>query len=363
MFTQVKARNLVRLGVNVTVIHPTKFWKPDAGLSVEQASTAGRVEPSVRHPAYMSFSSKRIPVLGSTFPWTMIAFERAVRRALQDLEIHPTHLYGQFLFPAGYVAARLSAEFGAKSTVDIGESNLKWYESHLGIKKIRLTLRKLDSAFVVADHLRRLCIDRYHIPKDRIATFRNGADVGFRSVDRKQARSQLALPQDRPIVGFIGTFNSSKRPVYVLDAIRNRPDIAAFFLGHSVSETSEIPVGDQVLFAGAVPHQRVPIWLSAADVYVHASLREGSPNAIAEAKACGLPIVATNIPGNRELLKPEFSILVDPLDQAAMSEAIFKIVDHPELRNQMSEAALKSAQEYTSLDRVRDILSWLRSKP
>ena len=81
-----KARNLVRLGLNVTVIHPTKFWKPDAGVSTEQINSGRVVDPAVRRPGYMTFSSKYIPVLGSTLRWTMITFERAVRRAIRGLD-------------------------------------------------------------------------------------------------------------------------------------------------------------------------------------------------------------------------------------------------------------------------------------
>lgn len=357
-FTRLKARNLVRLGLNVTVIHPTKFWKPDAGVSTEQINSGGVVEPAVRRPAYMTFSGKYIPVLGSTFRWTMITFERAVRRAIRDLSIRPTHLYGQFLFPAGYAAARLSREIGAKSIVDIGETYFHWYEKHLGIDNVKRVFNEFDSIITVADHLRKLCIDSYDVSEDNIASFRNAAGPEFKPADGEQARAKLGLPNNLSIVGFIGTLYARKRPLYVLDAIRDRPDIGVFFLGHADSDP---PGGDQVLFAGAVPHEQVPLWLSAADVYVHASLNEGTSNAIAEAVACGVPVVATDIPGNRELLHPDYSILVDPLDQDAMSRAIFKIIDSPKLQSRMSIAALESARSYTGLDRMRRILDWLRS--
>ncbi len=263
------------------------------------------------------------------------------------------------MFPAGYTAARLAKEIGAKSAVSIGESSLDYYEMHLESEEIKHAYGAADSIVTVADHLRQRCIDRYGVPESKIATFRNAAAPDFIPLDRNQARAQLGLPRNRPIIGFVGTFNSNKRPLHVLEAIRNRPDIGAFFLGHP---TSQSPGGEQTLFAGSVPHEQVPVWLNSADLFVHASLAEGTSSAIAEAKACGLPVVATDIPGNRELLNPEYSILVDPLDRSMMARAIFKLVDDAELRNRMSKAALKSAQAYTSLDRARNILMWLRSR-
>ena len=355
VFTQVLGRNFVRLGTDTTVIKPTKFWKQDSGICSEQVCDANVVEPSVFRPYYIPFSNKRLPLLGSTFRWTVRSFERAVRKSLSSLERSPTHFYGQFLFPAGYVASRLSKETGASSIVDLGESYFSLYEEHLGLLNIKQTMNNLDRIVTVADHLREKCVESYGVPEGKIATFRNAAFSETGPIDRVQARAELGLPQNGKIVGFVGAFDANKRPRYVLEAIAERPDISAFFLGRPGPEK---PVGDQVLFAGTVAHEAVFKWLSAADVFVHASLTEMASNAVAEAKACGLPVIASDIPGNKELLEPEYSILVEPLNQGMLSRAIFQLMDTPEARARMSKAAISAAQGYTSLDRARDILEW-----
>ena len=358
VFTRVLARNFVQLGVSTTVIVPTKFWKPDANSFTGQMHTTDDSEASVIRPAYLPFSNKRLPGLGSTFSWSVKAFEKAVRRSLLRLATNPTHIYGQFLFPAGRTAGWLSKETGAKSVVDLGESYLSFYEKHLGLDEVKRAINEVDRIVAVADHLRDKCINRYGVPEHKVATFKNAAFVENGPLDKVHARKQLGLPLDRKIVGFVGTFDENKRPRYVLDALRQRPDIGAFFLGRQGTQT---PVGKQVYFAGAVPHEKVPVWLSAADIFVHASLTEMSANAIAEAQACGLPTVATDIPGNREMLDSECAIFVAPRDQDMLSNAIFQLMDDPKRRTQMSKAALASAQRYTSLDRARNILSWILS--
>ena len=358
VFTQVLARNFVRLGVNTTVIAPTKFWKPEADRCGPHENESSDLEPAVIRPAYLPFSNKRIPTLGSTFRWSVWAFEKAVRGSLRNMEVKPTHFYGQFLFPAGHTAARLREDSKAKSVVDIGESFLSFYEEHLGSAAVRRAINDVDRVVVVADHLREKCINCYGVPEDKVVTFRNAASVENCPLDRVAARKQLGLREDQMIIGFIGTFDANKRPRYVLDALCQRPEIGAFFLGRQGTQT---PVGKQVLFAGAVPHETVPVWLSAADVFVHASLSEMSANAIAEAKACGLPIVATDIPGNREILDSEYAIFVPPMDQGRLSDAIFQLMDDPNRRATMSTAALASARRYTSRDRARNILSWILS--
>ena len=240
--------------------------------------------------------------------------------------------------------------------VDLGESFFDRYEQQLGIQRIKRTLNEINSVIVVADHLRERCIESYDVPETKVLTARNASSIDFSPLKKNEARGRLKLPLDRPIIGFVGAFDGNKRPLYVLDAIKNRPDINIFFLGRAGVQK---PSGEQVLFAGSVPHDEVFVWLSAADIFVHTSLVEMSSNALAEAKACGLPIIATDNPGNREVLDSKYSILVDPWDQRMLSQAIFKLIDDPELRVKMSTASREAAQEYTSLDRARNILSWI----
>ena len=353
-FVQKLARDLILLGIKTTVIAPVRLWQwKNTGRGGIQS---GNNEPVVIRPPYLSCSSKMIPGVGSTFLLTIRNFHAAARRAILKLPTPPTHIYGQFLFPPGYAAVQLARETGSKSVVDLGESFFDRYEQQLGIQRIKQTLNTMDSIVSVADHLRNRCIISYDVPGDKILTARNAHSFEFSPLEKSAARERLKLPLDRPIIGFVGAFDTNKRPLYVLDAIRERPDIGAFFLGRPGVQK---PQGQQVLFAGSVPYDDVYIWLSAADVFVHTSLIEMSSNALAEARACGLPIIATDIPGNSEVLDSRYAILVDPWDQRMLSEAIFKLADNPELRREMSGAALAAAQEYTSMDRARNILSWI----
>lgn len=353
-FVQKLARDLIKLGIKTTVIAPTKLWQwNNIDCYGEQG---GSDEPVVMRPLYLSCSSKMIPGVGSTFLLTIRNFHAAVRRAILKLPIRPSHIYGQFLFPPGYAATQLAREMGCKSVVDLGESFFDRYEQQLGVQRIKQTLNTMDSIVSVADHLRNRCINSYDVPGGKILTARNAHSSEFSPLERNVARERLNLPPDRPIVGFVGAFDANKRPLYVLDAIRERPDIGAFFLGKPGVQK---PQGEQVLFAGSVPHNEVYQWLSAADMFVHTSLVEMSSNALAEARACGLPIIATDIPGNTEVLDTKYAILVDPWDQQMLSDAIFKLADNAELRLQMSRAALAAAQEYSSMDRARNILSWI----
>jgi glycosyltransferase involved in cell wall biosynthesis len=154
---------------------------------------------------------------------------------------------------------------------------------------------------------------------------------------------------------FTGQFIERKGPMRVLEAIQSRPEIGAVFLGYG----PQVPQGPQVLHQGEVPHEEVPVWLSAADLFVLPTLSEGCSNSILEALFCGLPVVSSDRPFNHDILNEQVSILVDPRDVKAMGEAIFALVDSPERREAMGKAALLHSNSFRLADRARKVLEFL----
>jgi glycosyltransferase involved in cell wall biosynthesis len=89
------------------------------------------------------------------------------------------------------------------------------------------------------------------------------------------------------------------------------------------SLTAELKMEDSVRFLGAVPPARLAELMSQADVFCLASSREGWPNVVNEALACGTPVVATRIGGVPELLpSPEYGMIVEPGDPQGLEAAL-----------------------------------------
>jgi glycosyltransferase involved in cell wall biosynthesis len=85
-----------------------------------------------------------------------------------------------------------------------------------------------------------------------------------------------------------------------------------------------------VRFTGSIPQESLPAWYSAADVLVLASTREGWPNVLLEAMACGTPVVASHVGGTPEIVtSPAVGHLVAPDDQAGFDAAIAHRLQHP----------------------------------
>jgi len=112
-------------------------------------------------------------------------------------------------------------------------------------------------------------------------------------------------------------------------------------------------VADRVTFAGNVPHADTPAWFRSADVFALSSHFDNSPNAVLEAMAVGLPIVATDVGGVREFVADgSGGTLVPGDDPEAMAAA---------LERNLTDAAAARAAGAWNRDRATREFSWRRS--
>jgi len=118
------------------------------------------------------------------------------------------------------------------------------------------------------------------------------------------------------------------------------------------SLAKELGIEDDVRFLGWVPNEELPMFLNAASIYVSTSFSDGASASLMEAIACGLPVVVTDIPANREWITDgENGLLVPPGDSTALATAITRALKDPELRARMRLANLKLAQERADWNR------------
>lgn len=100
---------------------------------------------------------------------------------------------------------------------------------------------------------------------------------------------------------------------------------------------------------------RVDEVIALSDVVVLPSYREGTPRVLLEAAAMGKPLVATDVPGCREVVRDGFNGLLVPLrDAHALAGAIVKILDSPGLARSMGERGRRLVEQEFSVDKVVD---------
>lgn len=220
---------------------------------------------------------------------------------------------------------------------------------------------------------------KYGISEARIARIPNPIDLDvWRPEDRAQARAALAIPAEATVVVWHGAlYLEIKGLDLLIDAwgrlTGDRPDrdlrlllVGGGIDGPELARRIRASGAPGIQFVNCFVHDRSELrkHLSAADLYAFASRTEGYPNALLEAMACGLPLVATAIAGVPDIVGEGPSaggLLVPPEDVGLLVEAMARLIDDPELRTRLGRQARLRVDERFSLDTVgaqlRDFLA------
>ena len=197
----------------------------------------------------------------------------------------------------------------------------------------------------------------------------NGVDTSvFAPGDRAQARAELGLPAERPILCFAGhglKTNQFKNVELVREALRitSKSERASglMLLALGGEGTSESIDGIEIVGTPFVDDpELLARYYRAADVYVHAARADNLPLAIIEAMACGTPVVATNVGGIPEIVDDGVTgVLVEPENAPAFAEAILALLADEPRRAAFSRAGVERVRERFTLTRqVEAYLGW-----
>ena len=173
------------------------------------------------------------------------------------------------------------------------------------------------------------------------------------SINRSEKRKELELSVDTAVIITVGELNANKNHIQVLEALSklNKTNFHYLIVGNGESEqklkkaVNELMLQDKVSFLGF--RRDVPELLTASDVFILTSRREGLPRAVMEAMAVGLPIIATDVRGNRDLVKSGengYLVHLNDIEQTAM--AIEQLTNSEDLRRSMGEKSKELVKQY-----------------
>lgn len=297
------------------------------------------------HPECSATTSAPCPIyvlpLQRTYGLTALRAARDLRRFLLDQQIQIVQTF--------FESSDIWAGFVTKA---MSHARLIWSRRDMGIlrdRKHRLAYRLManfpDAVFAVSEQVRRYCIDVDGVDSSRAHTIYNGLDLAD-----WEAPEKTAAPTAAPVITTVGNIRRVKgHDVFVRAAeliVRQFPGVSFTIAGDILDADyfAELQTLVHTLnltccfrFVGGVTDLRQH--LSAADIFVLPSRSEGFSNAIVEAMAMSLPVVATNVGGNAEAVEDGVSGFVVPSDDhAALSAAIIKLLADPYRAKAMGQA-------------------------
>lgn len=180
-----------------------------------------------------------------------------------------------------------------------------------------------------------------------------------------QRRLEAGIPDDAFFLLSVGELNENKNHETVIRALAECPsdDIYYVICGAGGKEEAliklarELGVEDRVKLMGT--RRDIAQWMADADIYMFPSYREGLSVSLMEAMTSGLPIICSDIRGNRDLVKTESGgFLCRPNDVRGFAERIQLLKGAPELRRQMGIYNREAVQKFSKervLDKLREL--------
>jgi glycosyltransferase involved in cell wall biosynthesis len=328
-----------RTALRLAALLPRYGYRPSIlTFSVDPESAAWKSPPC---PIYL------LPIQ-RTYDLTAVRAALDLRRFLKQQKVQIVNTF--------FESSDLWAGFITKTMSD---AKLVWARRDMGILRARkhnLAYRLManvpDAVFAVSEQVRRHCIEVDGIDPARVQTIYNGLDLADWDTASRPAKApgQFLVTA----VGHIRRVKGHDLFIKAAAAIVPRFPHVSFSIAGDVLEPAyfaelqalirDLGLSDHFHFDGGVANLRQH--LAAADIFVLPSRSEGFSNAIVEAMAASLPVVATDVGGNAEAVQDGISGFVVPSeDPAALSAAILRLLSNPSLAQAMGAAGKNLAIE------------------
>lgn len=268
------------------------------------------------------------------------------------IDIVHTHHFTQLLFAA--LPARLA---GAK-IIHTEHEFFSYGESLFSRTMIKPLSRLCYRVTAVGPEVAEYFVRTIGMPRKRMAVIPNGVDLTRFQCDPRPVREELGLNQGHIVIGTVGRLEPEKDQKTLLEAFRyvKEKHTAArlVIVGNGrmadelKSHAKRLDIAGQTFFLGT--RRDVPRVLSAMDLFVLPSIREGLPISLIEAMAARKPVVASDIGSVRDLIRHEENgLLVEPGDAVTLSKFLLRLLGSSALRDSMGDKGRRLVERSFSL--------------
>ncbi|MGC9525197.1 MAG: glycosyltransferase family 4 protein [Limnospira sp.] len=225
--------------------------------------------------------------------------------------------------------------------------------------------QKCDRIMTVAGEWRDFLLEK-GIPGDRISLFHNGVDtsVFYPLPDKMEARRKLGISSPMPLIGYSAKFTSNtdgrKGIPILLKALKRLSETDLKFgivitspgWDEVVKEIKSYGISE-VYYYPFLPDRMMPVCYNALDLYVVTSQVEGGPVPVINCLACGVPVVTTPVGIVIDYIRDGANGMVVPKEDAeATAKAIARLLENPELRNNIAKNGLETVANHLTWDKT-----------
>jgi glycosyltransferase involved in cell wall biosynthesis len=301
-------------------------------------------------------------------PSSLLDWVRLFRRAQPDVVVF---VYGwswafPWIAPIGARLAGIPRRFSIQQLITPLGTNRGWAHTMLrrlfGTLNLKVSASCFHNSIAVSDEMRNSLIRDFGFPAGRVKTIHNGASVSEYSPSERNGaefRKKRGLQSDEFVLVCVARLAEQKGIEILLQGIAQASSkgvrCKCFIVGDGplkkqlVTQSQELGLSGQVFFEGF--RDDIRPYLQAGSAFILTSYREGLPLSIAEAMACGLPCVVTDVGGNAEAVTDNVNGLVIPAGSInAVENAISFLATHPVERAQMSQMARTVACEKFNIE-------------
>jgi len=310
IFVETRLRHLLASGAAQSVVVAPVPWFPAGQEGFGRYGTMARTPRretlhgiDVYHPRF-----PLVPKVGmSTAPFLLAAASaralREVRDGGHDFDVIDAH----YFYPAGVAAALLGRRFGRPVVITARGSDINLIARHTIPRRLIVWAARQAACVVTVSQALKSATEELGVDSSKMRVLRNGVDAqAFRPFDRDSERSRLGVTGWLLLT--VGNLVELKGNDLVIRSLGFLPNTQLCLVGDGPDRgrlekvARQVGVEDRVHFVGQLPQSDLPRYYSAADALVLASSREGWPNVLLEAMACGTRVVASRVGGVAEMV-------------------------------------------------------------
>jgi teichuronic acid biosynthesis glycosyltransferase TuaC len=311
IFVETRLRQLIKAApVDLRVLAPVP-WFPFSGAHFgryAQFASIPRLERrhdiDVGHPTYFM-----LPKLGMRLQPSSLAMsmEHAIEALLQQgwgFDVIDAH----YFYPDGVAAARVARRYLRPLVITARGSDINVIAKHSGPRRLILEAAEQAACVIAVSAALKRELVTIGVPCDRVEVLRNGVDTDlFCLRDRTEARDALGFGP-LPLIASVGNLVPEKGHDLVITAGARLDRVQVVIVGAGPEKrrlqalAATLGIDGRLRFMENMPQDKLALLYSAADVLALGSTREGWPNVLLEAMACGTPVVATDVGGASEIV-------------------------------------------------------------